>query len=1086
MVDYLQTYYPEDFNDFVESSEFIALIDMIAYLGQNLAFRGDLNARENFIDTAERRDSVIKLAKLISYSPKRNQTSSGFLKLESIRTTETLSDSDNTNLTNLNINWNDSTNPNWYEQFVIVMNAALNNNVQIGKPSHKQTIGGIVHDEYPINIPGNILPVFPYVSEVEGSPLRFEVVSPTSVGSTYIYESSPKYGSGLNILYRNDSRGNGSVNTGFFFYFKQGELRNTPFDINESIPNNLININVDNINNTDLWLYELNNQGNIKEEWSRVISVVGTNVIYNNRETKKIYQVASRNNDQVDLVFGDGTFASIPNGIFTTFYRVSSGTSYKITPDEMRGITITIPYISKTNRPETLTISASLKYTVANALAAETIDEIRSRAPQQYYTQNRMVTGEDYNTFPYANFSSISKIKAVNRSSAGSSRFLDVIDTTGRYSSTNIFSDDGSLYKEFFTDNTTKFTWTTSVDINKVIQNVIMPKLRSKDLLHFYYDKFPRYSLTDMKWNRATVGSSSSTGYFTNVSGNTLKLIGSGVTGTAAYAGINSIIVFGAGTNKYFDRQNNIRNIPADGKIPPGGQQYIKAAVTNVTAGATRGLQPNGNGIVSLSENVPTNAVAQTVIPAFSNSFSVDFVRNLILRIQNYLEFGIRFDSTTQSWVVIDRQNVNNTSEFDLTTAGTNNDSSWILNFRVNNNTYTVDIRGMRYVFYSSRNTKFYFDESTKIFDPITGLTINDSIKILSSNLNPQRTSPLPDNVSWYVYKNVLSGDGFVDNSRVYLTYSDHNDDGVPDDPDIFELVVGNSTNLIFYHIESSSNNFNYVTVVDQGMVETQYSTTTAIRTDINNFVIGQIFYLGNNVFYKITESNGIRNLSNVSSEYFARNGRQDLLFQYRHNAPGNRRIDPSPANIIDLYVLTKEYESSYRTWAINNIGSEPASPTAEELKLQFSSLEDYKCVSDSLVYNSAKFKPLFGSKASSNLRATFKVIKNSGLSLSDSEIRSQVLRHINLFFAEGNWDFGDTFYFTELSTYIQQAMVPNISSIIIVPENAEQSYGSLQQISSQPDEILISVATVDNIEIISSITASQLTNSTAVNNIIN
>jgi hypothetical protein len=70
MIDYLKLYYPEDFNDFIESSEYIALIDLIAFLGQNLAFRTDLNARENFIDTAERRDSVLKLASLVSYIPK--------------------------------------------------------------------------------------------------------------------------------------------------------------------------------------------------------------------------------------------------------------------------------------------------------------------------------------------------------------------------------------------------------------------------------------------------------------------------------------------------------------------------------------------------------------------------------------------------------------------------------------------------------------------------------------------------------------------------------------------------------------------------------------------------------------------------------------------------------------------------------------------------------------------------------------------------------------------------------------------------------------------------------------------------------
>ena len=70
-IDYLRQYYPETFNDYIESSEFIALLDVMAFMGQGLAFRNDLNTRENFIDTAERRDSVIKLANLVSYTPKR-------------------------------------------------------------------------------------------------------------------------------------------------------------------------------------------------------------------------------------------------------------------------------------------------------------------------------------------------------------------------------------------------------------------------------------------------------------------------------------------------------------------------------------------------------------------------------------------------------------------------------------------------------------------------------------------------------------------------------------------------------------------------------------------------------------------------------------------------------------------------------------------------------------------------------------------------------------------------------------------------------------------------------------------------------
>ena len=121
MIEYLRTYYPEDFNDFTESSEYVALIDLIAFLGQSLAFRTDLNARENFLDTAERRDSILKLARLVSYNPKRNIPASGFLKFESIQTSETVFDGLGNNLSNTLVTWNDNTNENWLEQFTAIL-----------------------------------------------------------------------------------------------------------------------------------------------------------------------------------------------------------------------------------------------------------------------------------------------------------------------------------------------------------------------------------------------------------------------------------------------------------------------------------------------------------------------------------------------------------------------------------------------------------------------------------------------------------------------------------------------------------------------------------------------------------------------------------------------------------------------------------------------------------------------------------------------------------------------------------------------------------------------------------------------------
>ena len=53
--------------------------------------------------------------------------------------------------------------------------------------------------------------------------------------------------------------------------------------------------------------------------------------------------------------------------------------------------------------------------------------------------------------------------------------------------------------------------------------------------------------------------------------------------------------------------------------------------------------------------------------------------------------------------------------------------------------------------------------------------------------------------------------------------------------------------------------------------------------------------------------------------------------------------------------------------------------------------------------------------------------------------------------------------------------MTPDIVSIVIVPNEQSQSFGSLYEIKSESNEIFISSATVENVEIIDAITASRL-----------
>lgn len=204
---------------------------------------------------------------------------------------------------------------------------------------------------------------------------------------------------------------------------------------------------------------------------------------------------------------------------------------------------------------------------------------------------------------------------------------------------------------------------------------------------------------------------------------------------------------------------------------------------------------------------------------------------------------------------------------------------------------------------------------------------------------------------------------------------------------------------------------------------------------------------------------------------------RNDLYFQYKHNSPSRSRIDPTPVNLIDLYILTSAYTTDYINWLRDLTGTitEPVAPTSGSLETAYAELDNFKAVSDTIIYNPAQFKPLFGAKAAENLRARFQVVKNPAAGVTDNEIKSQVISAINNYFDPGNWNFGDTFYFSELAAYLHSTLAPNIASIVIVPASNSLVFGNYFQINSEPWEIITSAATVNDVDIVSAVTAAHL-----------
>ena len=117
----------------------------------------------------------------------------------------------------------------------------------------------------------------------------------------------------------------------------------------------------------------------------------------------------------------------------------------------------------------------------------------------------------------------------------------------------------------------------------------------------------------------------------------------------------------------------------------------------------------------------------------------------------------------------------------------------------------------------------------------------------------------------------------------------------------------------------------------------------------------------------------------------------------------------------------------------------------------------------------------MFGKHAQDNLQATFKIVKNSGEVVNNNQVKTQVIGAINSFFALQNWDFGDSFHFTELATHIMNRVAPDVVNILLVPKQATQGFGSLYEVKAENNEIFINDATVDDIEIIDSVTASRI-----------
>ncbi len=1066
---YIQQNYPENFNDWIESDEFVILIDLLSWLAGTLAFKTDLNARESFLDTAETRSAILRLARFLSYNPSRNQCAQGIVKLVEVQTDDDVYDAFGTNLNGATIQWDNPDDPNWFERFISVLNSSFVSTNQFGVPLDKGTVAGLNTQLYRFN---NVFSdaKLDYTCSVAGNSMNFEIVNATFTDGGGFSEQAPDFNSALNMFYLNDGNGNSSKFTGFFFMFKQGTLQNALFNVSVPIENNVLAVNATGVNNTDVWVQTVDDNGNVLLPlWSKVPAIYSENITYNNYDVsvRNIFSVITQDNDAISLRFSDGRFGAVPTGNIRVFYRTSNGLQYQIRPTDMSRVSIVLPYYNRAGVKHNLTLTFSLQSSVANSTPRETDDQIKARAPSVYATQNRMVTGEDYNTFPLQSNLAV-KIKALNRVYSGHSRFIDLNDPTGNYQDVNVYSDDGLFFKEAY-NIYTQVPPNLSPSASDIVTLYCQPLLNRQEVINYAQDYLLANKLQTV--NNGTTWQLADTSASFNASG--------------SFTQGNEYIEVGAFLNF---------------QLPAGGGT-MWAVVASITGSVTATPPLGTAGPVVLSATVPDGSTLLSIVPAFTSGLDGTIIQQMVAAITNNQSFTIWYDYTaTSSPFVLASSTQPDQDMFALLTVTYSSGGMW-----------SLTANGVRYVFESLQNVQWYND-GRRTQDAQTGEEEQDLVRILK--VNEDYNALLTDGVTLsgraftknydlavdHLYFN---RDGTTNPLRVTVQLQDSNLTGYPDIPDLFYKVVSNNgqpgqQNYLFWQHDDTYGDIPCTTMVVFVNEADRHSNTSPYGTVA--FQINGASAAYNNTFWLQTDaagadsgwvlqnvgaySYGIGRGNNIAAKWYAPYSSavvptvpENISFLWKHYAADDHRIDPARTNINDLYILTSDYDYQVRLWIANGADPNeiPTPPTELDLRLAFQQFEDYRMFSDQIVWRPAVYKYLFGAGADDSLQYTFKVVPTQSTTLSDGEIQTQVIRAVNAYFTANLWDFGDTFYFTELAAYIHQQLATIISSCVLVPNFSNSVFGDGFEIRCMSNELPISTAQVSDVQIISSNTSSAL-----------
>ena len=1049
LIDYLKIYYKEDFNDFIESSELIAIIETFAYVGELISYRLDMNAQENFLSTAQRKESILRLAKLISYKPFRNIPHRGMVKINTVSTTEEVLDIDGINLANTIIRWNDNNNSKWKDQFILVMNRILQQRFgSVGADSRAQ-VDNVLFELYTLKNANRARNrTIQYTANVSDTSFNMELV-PVELHNDGPVERRPENNTPFTLMYASDGLGDASDTTGFLLFTKQGVLQRREVFFDGITPNQTYTIDVPNINHTDIYINNvdpdtrellvndpLSNLFNSSDsrygEWVEVGDENYESVIFNIEKNRRKFQVETLDNDQVKIIFGDGEFADIPSGAFDIWFRTSANDAITIPKSAISEEEASFVYVDNAGKTQTFTFTFTLVSALQNASETESLEHIRNVAPSVYYTQDRMVNARDYNTYMLQD-PRILKLKGINRTFAGDSKYIAWHDPKDYYEDTKIFGNDLAIFRKKETPiNGLTISVNRPITPSDLIENELEPLLSSVD-----------YFLTVV--SQLEVLTPNNLAYRKNFYSNDLRDEKEAIRESLVNAkdGTNSTGTIGKTVSLYysvFDDSWYVNNpVPGATLIFQINPEYASGGDHSgwTIRQATDSFVAYSGSTKFWNENGPDTRLNLNSLLAEKDTLTI-LGANTTADGKGIMGSDIKFN-------VIKQESLND--DFDTI------NSLNIIPFDVNNDE-VPDNLAQPEIFGNFENyaREEITDSNNKFFGSPTLLNINGNNYVMEV-ANPYLQGFENEDVEVYVNR---SG-GTVERLLFGIGWT--------------TPALGNPSNV------------NPGTII-RSWVQIMSSVTQP--GDVYSIRSKRYVYLRRNTInepWEVVGDNESTKLlffqESTSAEnqrlYTRYEGRYPMNFSWFHSTPRLHLIDPAPSNIIDIFVITDAYYRDYSAYLNEVISFAPQPPSSYQLTQTFKELISSKMISDTVVMHSGKLRPLFGSKASNEDRAKIKIILSSQNIFSENDIKNKVINVIRNFFSISNWNFGETFYFSEMSAAIHAQLSANIQSVVLVPESNGKQFGDLYEIKAREDEIFLPDIASENIEIIQNLNPQSL-----------